>query len=78
MWAAAETIAYWSSAKTTQYTNDGNGNYTPTLNSSDTRNEIQVNYSSRIYFYGFDGANTAQTNRKLTAYSSNTSKKCGF
>ena len=78
-WAAPETIAYWSSAATTQYSNGGSGNYyTPTLNSGETRADIKVAYSSQIYFYGFDKDNQVQTSCKLTAYSSNTSKKCGF
>lgn len=80
LWAEAETIAYWSSAATTQYTTTDDTNYTPELSGceSGSRNDIKVDYSTRIYFYGFDKDNIVQTNRKLTAYSSNTSKKCGF
>ena len=78
-WANPEIIAYWSSAATTQYSNGGSGyNYTPTLNSGETRTDIKVAYSNQIYFYGFDKDNNVQTSCKLTAYSSNTSKKCGF
>jgi hypothetical protein len=74
-WADDVTIATWSHSPSTQYTDNGSGYYTP---SSGTRGDLQVAYSSRINLYGYDGSGNVQTDRILTFYSSNTSKKCGF
>ena len=73
-WADPVTLASWSSETSTEYTNNGSGYYTP---SSGTRTDLKVAYSSRIYLYPstFEGT---QSNYKLSFYSSNTSKKCGF
>lgn len=73
-WADAVTLASWSSETTTEYTNNGSGCYTP---SSGTRTDLKVAYSSRIYLYPSAYLGT-QSNYKLSFYSSDASKKCGF
>ena len=73
-WADPVTLASWSSETTTKYTDNGSGYYTP---SDGTRSALQVAYSSRIYLYPSTFVGT-QSNYKLSFYSSNTSKQCGF